>query len=118
MSFGSSTIILLDHREDKCFTGQCSQKIKQVPYFFLNKGNDFFFKDTHNDAFVLCIYILNQHMTKYFETAQHRLAGVITVFPSSIRNLGREAFSSPHISVSLSDTNIQRILHSNSCNFC
>lgn len=65
MSFGSSTVILLDHREDKCFTGQCSQKIKQIPYFFLNKRIDFFFlKDTHNDAFVLCIYILNQHMKK------------------------------------------------------
>lgn len=56
---------------------------------------------------LLCIYILSQHMKKYFETSQHSLTGPITVFPFSIRKAGREAFLSVHISVSLSDNNIE-----------
>lgn len=65
---------------------------------------------------LLCIYILNQHMKKYFETSQQRHTAPITVFPFSIWKSGREAFLPVHISVSLSDNNIQRTLRSNSCN--
>lgn len=115
MSFGSSTIILLIHREDSCFTGQCSQKIEVVSCFFLNIRCHFLKKTHITMILLLCIYILSQHIKKYFETSQHRLIGPITVFPFSIWKWGREAFLSVHILVSLSDNNIQRILHSSSC---
>lgn len=62
MSFGSSTIILLVHREDSCFTGQCSQKIKFVSCFLLNIRSNFF-KDTHNNDFII-MHLLSQPMKK------------------------------------------------------
>lgn len=68
--------------------------------------------------FWLHIYICNQYMTKYFETAQKGLqdSSQSSHFIFSIRKLGREAFPSLHISVSLRDANIQRTLHGNFCN--
>lgn len=65
---------------------------------------------------LLCIYILSQPMKKYVATPQHKLTGPITVFLFSIWKSGREAFLSEHILVPLSDNNVQRILHGNSCN--
>ena len=59
--------------------------------------------------------MLYQRTTKSFETAQHGVVGLITVFPSGVRKLSRETDPSLHILGSLSDANVQRILHGSSC---
>lgn len=113
MSLGSSTVILLDHREDKCFTGQCSQKIKQVPFFSPLQINNFiFFLKIHimmllYHAFT---YLMNIWKKIHWNCPVQTLQDSPQPFLLALGNQAEKLFLHC-IFHSLSDINIQRTLH-------